>query len=77
MAVSVKTYYRETTMNTLHYRASPCTSQIKEHTPIYDLAAYNQRQRQQQLTQYRKNATSLFVFSIVMSLPISFLFIGR
>lgn len=48
-------------------------SHVVEHTPIYDIDAYQHRQ---QLLRYRKNTASLLMFFIALTLPISLLFIG-
>ena len=49
---------------------------ITEHTPIYDLAAYEQRQRKLKRTQILKNILDTTVFFSACSIVFSLLFWG-
>lgn len=52
-------------MNTVHHRASPCTQKIQEHTPIYDLEAYKQRQHRLQRRKLLKNTLEVSTFAML------------
>ena len=48
-----------------------------EHTPIYDLNAYNQRKRQLQRHKFLKNTFDATVFLGMAALTFSILFLGK
>lgn len=65
-------------MNT-HSHSAPAHIQksVIEHTPIYDLAAYNQRKRQLQRHKLLKNTFDATVFLGMAALTFSILFLGK
>lgn len=65
-------------MNTRSHSAYSRTSakQLIEHTPIYDLDAYNQRQRQIQFRIFLKNLRETVVFLAVTAFIFSMLWWG-
>ena len=50
---------------------------VLEHTPIYDLDAYNQRQRRQKIKNAFKNTAYGIFYLSVMLFSMSFLFVGE
>ena len=52
-------------------------ARIQEHTPIYDLNAYNQRRRQLQRKQIFKNFIDGFTFICMAVITFSMLFLGK
>ena len=57
--------------------ASTFDKKYIEHTPVYDLAAYNQRKRQLQRKQRFKNFIDGITFLCVAVLTFSMLFLGK
>lgn len=54
-----------------------CTqNNVKEHSPIYDLAAYRQRQRQSKRQKLLKNLLDTTIFVSVAGFTFSMLFWG-
>lgn len=56
--------------------AYPKNAHIIEHTPIYDLAAYQQRQRKNKRHQILKNAAETSMYFCAAALTFSMLFWG-
>ncbi|WP_223236759.1 hypothetical protein [Acinetobacter baumannii] len=57
--------------------AHSCTqNNVREHSPIYDLAAYEKRQRKLKLKQIFKNILDTTVFFSACSIVFSLLFWG-
>lgn len=52
------------------------TAPVREHTPIYDLAAYKEQQRKQRQQQRLKNVLDGSVFIGMSALTLSFFFWG-
>lgn len=50
------------------------TAPVREHTPIYDLAAYKEQQRKQRQQQLLKNVLDGSVFLSMSMLVLSFFF---
>lgn len=53
------------------------SAQVLEHTPIYDLDAYLQRQKKQKLVKIRKNCFEAFTFLFSVVFTFSILFLGE
>ncbi|AZC06667.1 TPA: hypothetical protein NES04_003146 [Acinetobacter baumannii] len=51
-------------------------AQIIEHTPIYDLEAFKQRQKKRKIHQLFKNVIDTFTFLCAVFMTFSILFIG-
>lgn len=51
--------------------------QVLEHTPIYDLDSYLQRQKKQKLVKLRKNCFEAFTFLFSVVFTFSILFLGE
>ena len=52
-------------------------SHIIEHTPIYDLDAYQQRQKKLKFAKLRKNIFETFSFCFCIVLTFSMLYLGE
>lgn len=63
-------------MKTFATKHTHAQNNLKEHSPIYDLAAYQQRQRQLKRHRFLKNLTDTAIFISVASLTFSTLFLG-
>ena len=64
-------------MNNSFASTHSCTqNNVKEHSPIYDLAAYQQRQRKLKRKQIVKNILDTTVFFSACSVVFSLLFWG-
>jgi len=50
--------------------------QIIEHTPVYDLKAFKQRQKKRKIHQLFKNLIETFTFLCAVFMTFSILFIG-
>ena len=79
MAVGIKPTQRNLVMKRqIQARAQvhSNSAQIIEHTPIYDLDAYLQRQKKQKIVKIRSNAfqTFTFIFGVIFTFSI---FLGK
>lgn len=61
----------------IQVRAHSNSTQVLEHTPIYDLDAYLQRQKKQKLVKIRKNFLEAFTFLFSVVFTFSILFLGE
>ena len=80
MAVGLKSLPRVKIMKRqIQARASATykNSHVIEHTPIYDLDAYLQRQKKLKLTQIKKNAFQALTFFCAVLLVSPILFLGN
>ncbi|MDC5039412.1 hypothetical protein OHW26_11550 [Acinetobacter baumannii] len=57
--------------------ASTFDKKYIEHTPIYDLEAYEKRLKQRKIQQFFKNLIDGFAFLCVAVLTFSMLFLGK
>ena len=57
--------------------ASTFDKKYIEHTPIYDLEAYEKRLKQRKIQQFLKNFIDGFAFLCVAVLTFSMLFLGK
>ncbi|MFN4366492.1 MAG: hypothetical protein ACK4GA_02490 [Acinetobacter sp.] len=58
-------------------RAPAIQAQVLEHTPIYDLDAYLERQKKLKFVNLRKACIETFSFCFTVVFTFSFLFLGE
>ncbi|QNX72846.1 hypothetical protein [Acinetobacter seifertii] len=64
-------------MKTFASKNSYTQNSILEHTPIYDMAAYQQRQKQLKYQRIRKNIFDICTFFCALVFTFSILFLGE
>lgn len=80
MAVGLKPTQRNLVMNRqiqVRTRTPAPITPAPEHTPIYDMGAYLERQKKQKILKLRKNCFEAFTFLFSVVFTFSILFLGE